>query len=233
MIRLFTVVISVMYLVSTSPILAGTWVDDFGDGNLDPWQLENPPMEGSVWNVENGECSGQYANAPAGICSALELRVENAATWGDYSVVCNVKLVENFGGGFFGIFFRAAPGWEVQKDYLAYVDLDAKKIAFRKDGIQKLSESPLPFNITEGIWYKLEVIAEGEHFEFYIDDDLTGSFDDNSYPSGTIWLTVRNAHAHFDDLVITGPEIPDGGPGFAVTYQNKLATMWGGVKRGK
>ena len=171
------------------------------------------------------------------ICSAIELKVEKAALWEDYSVVCKAKLVEKLGeGSCFGIFFRASPFGEAQSDYLVYVDFDTRKVIFgetSQNNPRKILEVPLPFDISKDTWYKLEVIAEGEHFEFYINDELIGSFDDDSYPSGGIQLGVTNTHVHFDDVVITGPEIPDGGPGFAVTPQSKLATMWGEIKHSR
>jgi hypothetical protein len=226
----------VIYGMVISPAFAGTWRDDFEDGNLDGWQREEPPMGGEIWGVEDGECSGQYANAPAGICSAIQLKAENAALWKDYSVECKAKLVEKLGeGASFGIFFRDSLFQSgAQNDYVASVAPDQNKVFFYEVSQNKgrtISEVPLPFDISEDTWYKLKVIAEGNHFGFYINDELIGSFDDNSCPSGTISLAVRNAHIHFDDVVITGQEIPDGGPGFAVTSQSKMATMWGRVKR--
>jgi len=189
--------------------------------------------------VEDGELSGQYANARAGICSALELNVENAASWKDYSVACKAKLVENLGGGpSFGIFFRSTLFREgAQSNYQASIEPGEKKVVFyevSQNSVRTISEVPLPFDISEDTWYKLKVIAEGDHFEFYINDELIGSFDDDSRPSGTVWLEVRNAHVHFDDVVITGPEIPDGGPGGVsgepVEPQSKLVATWGRIK---
>ena len=47
-------------------------------------------------------------------------------------------------------------------------------------------------------------------------------------------MVVSNALAHFDDFVVTGPDIPDGGPGgvsFSVRPKDKLAAMWGTIKQ--
>ena len=218
------------------PGSAGTWSDGFEDGNLDGWGMIDPiPRE--KWGVEDGECSGQYTPAAPGTYSPLELKVENAASWKDYTITLKAKLVESFGragGGFctFGITFRMPPG-RIMATYQAFIDPESNEVDFY-EGARKISVVPLPFDILEDTWYELKVIAEGEHFEFYINDELMGSFDDDSYPSGGIELGVSNTHVHFDDVVITGPEIPDGGPGgvrMSVHQENTLITTWGTLKQ--
>jgi len=235
MVRRITITGLIVYCMVTSSAFAGTWKDDFEDGDFDGWEVFNPGP-GEIWDVENGELSGQYATGN-GTYSVVQLEVENAALWEDYSVVCKAKLVENFANGWFGIFFRVTGG----SGHGFYVNVGKKKVLGRTAAWVKLSDVPLPFDVLEDTWYELKMIAEGDHFEFYINNELTGAFDDGSRPSGTVWLIVRNAHVHFDDVVITGPEIPDGGPGFvetpqpdfAVTPQSKIVTMWGSVKRGR
>ena len=45
-------------------------------------------------------------------------------------------------------------------------------------------------------------------------------------------MYAYNAIVEFDNVVITGDEIPDGGPsGYAVEPAVKLATSWGTIKR--
>jgi hypothetical protein len=227
MIRRITVVGLVIYSMFVSFAFAGTWIDDFEDGNLHGWKGVDVN-----WVVEHGECSGQWANALAGWAECIECGIENSASLRDYGIVCRAKLVEKLAGvsPHFGIRFRMGPG-DGRGDYEAYIDLEEEEGVFCIAPFQKMSEVRLPFDIVEETWYKLEVIAEGDHFEFFIDDEQIGSFDNASRPSGSVGLEVANAHVHFDDVVITGPEIPDGGPGFAVASQSKLATMWGSVKR--
>ena len=252
-----TIVGLIICCMAVLPAFAGTWRDDFEDGNedgnLDGWQRADPPIGAEKWDVENGELSGQYVQAGANgwpmgripRCSAVQVKAENeqvkaenAASWKDYSVVCRVKFVKNLGGGsFFAIFFRSSLfGAGAQNNYLVSIWPGEKRVIF--DAVVNGGENGrppfavVPLDIAEDTWYKLKVIAEGDHFEFHVDDELIGSFDDDSFPSGTVWLAVRNAHVHFDDVVITGPEIPGGGPGFAVTSQSKIATMWGSVKGG-
>ncbi len=233
MVRRITIVGLIVYCMAVSPAFAGTWRDDFEDGNLDGWAMFNP-IPAEKWGVEDGECSGQWTPAIPGTYSALQLHAENADSWEDYTVTFRAKLVESFGragGGdcCFGITFRMPIGRGVST-YSAFIHPESNEVSFFEEA-REISVVSLPFDILEDTWYELKVIAEGDHLEFYINGELIGSFDDDSFPSGGIELGVANTHVHFDDVVITGPEIPNGGPGFAVASQSKLATMWGSVKR--
>ena len=88
------------------------------------------------------------------------------------------------------------------------------------------------------VWYKLKVIVEGSHFQFYIDDQLIDEIDDDTIPEGVTELVIRNATVHYDWFILSGPEIPDvdytSGPleGVVTVVEptGKLATMWGEVK---
>jgi hypothetical protein len=232
MVRRITIVGLIIYCMAISPAFAGTWRDDFEDGNLDGWAMFNP-IPAEKWGVEDGECSGQWTPAMPGMYSPLQLHAENADLWEDYTVTFKAKLVESFGkagGGacFFGITFRMPIG-RGMATYQALIAPESNEVVFYEED-QETSVVSLPFDILEDTWYELKVVAEGDHFEFYIDNELIESFDDDSFTSGGIDLGVANTHVHFDDVVITGPEIPNGGPGFAVTAESKLATMWGSVK---
>jgi len=69
--------------------------------------------------------------------------------------------------------------------------------------------------------------TEKEHIETYLDDELIAQFDDKRADSGKAALTVQGIEAHFDNVIITGTEIPDNGTGdFAVHCTGKLAITW-------
>ena len=181
--------------------------------------------------MENGECSGEWQNADPDMISLLELKLENSASWKDYTVECKMKFVAM--GHFAGISFRDNVAGNRYGFVIKANDNAAWGWKVFQGAITTASEIPLPFTLSKDTWYELKIVVEGDHFEFYIDGKLACEFDDNSIPSGKACLVVRNVHAHFDDIVITGPDIPDGGPGFVVTSQSKLATIWGSIKRGR
>jgi hypothetical protein len=93
-------------------------------------------------------------------------------------------------------------------------------------------------NPSKDIWYQLKVIAKGDNFKLYIDEKTVGEFTDNSIPSGEVGLPVSNTHVHFDDIIITGDDVEDGGSWDpakhpeekAVEPKSKLATAWAKIK---
>ena len=80
-------------------------------------------------------------------------------------------------------------------------------------------------------WYRLKVDVNGNLVKCFIDGKQVSEFQNTTYPSGTCDFSTCGVVAMFDDFVVTGPEIPDGGPGFAVNPQAKLAIAWGKVKQ--
>jgi len=162
--------------------------------------------------------------------SPLELKIGNVVLWKDYTVVCKAKLMEKFGVSWqkFGIVVRRIPGGGFAT-YQACVDLELNQACLF---ILDRKVLGVPFDIIKDKWYELKVTAQKNHIEFYINDEFMGSFDDSSYPSGNIDLGVANAHVHFDDIVITGPDIPDGGPGsISIRQKDKLVAIWGKLKK--
>ena len=80
-------------------------------------------------------------------------------------------------------------------------------------------------------WYHLEIDAEGNNISFYIDGELVLQKEDEWNPSGGVGLWAYDAAVEFDNLVVTGEEIPDIGPsGYAVEPSAKLAATWGGIR---
>lgn len=83
-----------------------------------------------------------------------------------------------------------------------------------------------------GRWYRLQSAVEPGHAEFYLDDELVAQFDYPELRSGGVGVVVSNARVAFDDLIVIGDTIPDGGPGGAVfpVDNNRIATIWGFIK---
>ena len=223
MIRLAIIVILVSLFASS--VYAGTWRDDFEDGNLDDW--EGPD---GCWKVENGECSGEYFNVPIG---SNEIWIGDTK-WKDYTIRCRMKFLAL--SGFVGISFRITGlnedryGFQINAVYPCQACNNTVwgwKV-FQGAGAT-LSEIPLPFNLSKDIWYDLKIIVEGDSFKFYIDEKLVNEFVDKSISSGKVGFYVGNEHAHFDDLIVSGGNVNDGG-NWDVEPKGKLATAWGKIK---
>ena len=88
------------------------------------------------------------------------------------------------------------------------------------------------FAYEEKVWYTLRIAREGNQYTFSIGDVILFAEDD-SVPMGTIELFFHGrCTIWLDDFTVTGPDVPNGGPGFLGV--NPLAegvtTMWGKLK---
>jgi len=82
-----------------------------------------------------------------------------------------------------------------------------------------------------GEWYRLRIDQEGNKISFYINDELKHQANDDLHQSGGVCLYAYNAIVEFDNVVITGDDIPDAGPsGYAVKPKAKLTTTWASMK---
>jgi hypothetical protein len=83
-------------------------------------------------------------------------------------------------------------------------------------------------------WYHLKLVASKDHFGFYIDGKLMLEYVDGMHAAGKVAIggAFKMTTAHFDNVVISGPNIPNGGPGLSpVQLRSKLTTTWGHIKR--
>ena len=70
--------------------------------------------------------------------------------------------------------------------------------------------------------------VKGEHFQCFVDEKLVGQFRDKGVKSGKAMLWGGPGDFEFDDVIISGPKIPN--RGLAIQPQEKLATKWGLLK---
>jgi len=92
----------------------------------------------------------------------------------------------------------------------------------------------LPGGPQLGEWHRIRIDVVGNEISFYIDDKLQHQRNDNLHTSGGVFLYAYNAIVEFDNVVITGDDIPDVGPsGYAVQPKSKLTSTWGRLKSHK
>ena len=73
-------------------------------------------------------------------------------------------------------------------------------------------------------WYRLKVIAKGNHFQCFIDNTKMLDFLDDTYIEGKIYLSSGlGNHVHFDDFEVQHEAL-------AVQPRRKLTTTWGEIK---
>jgi hypothetical protein len=96
------------------------------------------------------------------------------------------------------------------------------------DWLQDIN-NPMPFEI--GKIYHIKGTVTGDKYSLYINNDLVLQINENRFPSGKARVDLSGAIVLFDNVVITGDEVPDAGPsGLTVEPKGKLATTWGQVK---
>ena len=83
-----------------------------------------------------------------------------------------------------------------------------------------------PFDVKLGEWYRLKVIAQGDLFRVFVNEEQVLGLKDVRYSEGTIYLSSGFGNLiRFDDF-----EVKYDAPA-AVQPQRKLATMWSEIKR--
>jgi hypothetical protein len=79
-----------------------------------------------------------------------------------------------------------------------------------------------------GKWYRLRIDVAGNEISYYIDDKLQHQVNDNLHKSGGVNLYAHDAIVEFDNVVITGDDIPDN---LSIQHQSKVTISWGQLKR--
>ena len=95
---MITTIVSLYILLIALPVCAGTFVDDFEDGNIAGWSAVGE------WSVESGELVGENME-PAYDSGAIFF---GELTWSNYTIEADVKLIRSSGDPCAaGIFVRA------------------------------------------------------------------------------------------------------------------------------
>ena len=200
----------------TSVASAGVWQENFDNGLPDGWN----EVKGE-WKIEKdayAETSGaEYAKTMFGD--------EN---WGDYTLEVDVTLVKNVNVNAAGVLIRADTDGDNGMRF--WIRTDQHKCQFsrwRENQFEHIV-TPLPVDPEVGGTYRLKVVAEGQNYQCFVDDELLFEGDDDAKfrDSGRIGFITHTANVHYDNLSIDGDDIPS----FAVEPHGKLATRWGQLK---
>jgi len=209
-------ILLLLSLITTSA-LAGTWKDNFEDGNLADWKKAGAATK---WKESGGVLVSERPQVESGNRSFL---LTGEQSWMDYTVTVKLRVVNLVGGDWCGILFRYSN--EQSHDWFGISVAWTKYAAGTANAINEQK----PIRVGFGQWYKLRAEVKNDNCKLFVDDKLV--FEANSdLPSGRVGLFTQNSQTEFDDFSVTGPDITDGGPGFAVSSQSKLTTIWGRIK---
>lgn len=236
-----TVIGLTLFLQLTSA-WAGTLRDNFDDGNLNGWrsfkgQANNLPVDQSAqWFVEEGE----LVHISKDVCMWASILGIGDNTWRDYEFECQFRMEKFFlpGCGFlplvgFGVHF------DEPKEFINGLDI---VVGTGGGGVWNLPFCERFFqgnhvqlggvgniSLEQGKWYTAKIIVKGNSYKMFVDNRLLCDNKSDFPDAGAAGLMGKNGEVHFDNVVITGNDIPD--LDMNVSPRGKLATTWGEMKR--
>lgn len=221
--RCVLVILSLCLLITSAQ--AGTFRDDFDDGNFDGWEILNFPCTGqSKWEVKDGVLWCEVRS----ICSAALVFGDNE--WRNYSIECDARMLERFPNNMntIGLDLRvmvpnngsvvwlyASPGTAAIETW--------QSLQLMKKSVVKA------FDLQLNKWYRLKGVVNEDNFEFYIDGVLMAFLSESRFPTGHVGLDIQTCAAEFDNVVIIGDDVPDNSQA-SVSNQGKLASLWGQMR---
>ena len=229
-----TIVGLTLFLLGTS-VWAGTLIDDFDDGNLLGWRVHDKKAQ---WFVKNGE----LVSTSRDNCGNHTVLAIGDTTWKDYEFSVQFKLEqtyhaachENFHGwvaiGFGGHFTSRnamnAFVTELNGNIDVWNEFGCAYLSQRKFRTYRIGR----FITRQGKWHTAKFIADGEEYKMFIDNRLICRRRDafGLLGKGGVYLFTRNCEVHFDNVVITGDNIPD--QNLSVFPKDKLTATWGQIK---
>ena len=216
---------------------AGTLRDDFSDGNSDGWRIAKLLGQGTTWTVEDERLVAKSVGACAWWPNALLI---GGDTWRDYSIEVRIMVVEAFpiacqGAGVGGLVHAADVG-AISLSGLSCFGASRDPFLNRTlcytqplEGDFQLDDDRT-FAVEPNRWYTMRIVAGAKDYRMFGDDVLICETERQVPDRGAAGLTVRNAEVHFDDVVITGPNVPDVGL-LSVNSTDKAAATWAQIKR--
>lgn len=226
-----------------SPCVAGIWKDDFSDSTLKDWGGSFKSGE-CIVGVDDGCLNFK------GLQNDAQFRTKNW-TLGeikDYSleVKWQVKQVDLHRGRL-GIEYQA---YDIERKNKTLHWKDKGRMFFQLDylfniaGFNVVIMSHLPgelqdkilararFEPKKNVWYKFRLEVAGNRYKFSIDNEVLAEIEDNTVPAG--WVGFRFGgmiNVYFDNFKVTGPDVPNGGPGMqALNPMGRLPITWGELK---
>ncbi|MFC1714458.1 family 16 glycoside hydrolase [Candidatus Poribacteria bacterium] len=219
-------------LLITSPVLAGTFIDDFEDGNLDGWEESYPWAARTTWSVENGELVGISIHD---IGADTHLYLSDSSDWQDYDVSARVKVTESFTKNICGAGLLVRQMGRVNylnfkilmHDQLIGPDVPKARYLWQDNNDWGVLHKE-PLDLQFDVWYDLLLEVSGSHFVFYVDGEKLLDVESTLFDKGEVGVVLNGAEAYYDNFVVTGDGVPD--TSTSVESNGKLATSWGALK---
>ena len=211
-----------MALLTSQNSWAGTQLWTFEKAaQVDEWEVAN-----GKWSVKDG-----VYQETSGVEAAMHSLVGDT-NWDDYVIEAKVRIDVN---NWAGIVFRAQSELEY---YVYYLNVPDNKSELWKhmepnfdSRVAITSNIPAAgVKIANGEWMDVRIVVEGDTFQFFINDEFQSEQKGADYPTGRIGVWTWQSQGSFDDVTVTGDNVPDNAI-FAVDAKGKLTTTWGRLKQ--
>ena len=219
----------VLSLLVTS-VWAGTQVYNFDidgrnldDGNLGDWKRTTWGDQTTPWFTRDGV----LVSFSEDVCDQQSSPIIGDNTWLDYEVEVQFKIAKTLSADEQPC--HAALGVAIRNDGISIDNIvniavgstnnaavggadwdriDCEELA---QGEYAHHDSPSAL-IGQGVWHALRIIADGDHYQIFINDEPLCDFQGGALNTGGVLLYTQNAEVHFDNFRITGDTIPDAHP---------------------
>ena len=227
---------------------AGTFIETFNDDDLEAWQeLVRENKKPGAWEIIDRELHAASADGWPRL-----LTIGNKK-WQDYTIEFDVKPLEKRGLASIVIAARITGTWlvfcEIGDSPFGTPNAICRVGDFLTNQSQLLYVGDHPL-LKLNDWSTLKLSVKGETFIFSVNDEQItetgGDFAlalagraifegkvgrlDGFLLTGGAGFGVASYNANFDNVIITGKNIPDKGK-LPVASKGKLATTWGQLKQ--
>jgi len=216
------VFISILACIPARAAPAGTFRDNFDDGDLVGWKTN----VATGISIVDGEL--RFKGSDSLIVKLGE------PLWKDYSLELRVKIAEFVNGGFFSIRILQGGTGDPSGYYELRLiqDLTVASLYVNDLCMESFRE---PAELKENAWHSVKITPSNGRISLYLDDSPIAHLTDMGLSGYMDICTTKGTHAYVDDVVISGPNIPDTGPSgfnsFAVAARSSFAIAWGKIKR--
>ena len=214
-------------ILNSQMSFAGTWTDAFEDNNTQEWEIFNAIDDLEKWWIDAGEAVGETFE-PHHLPTTW---ATGELTWRNYSLSCKAKLVKaKKEPATLGLILHHKS--EESSFYVFQILYPWEIVHITKYTGKASTLGVFDFAAKLNRWYALTAsIDSNGRLKFQIDDEVFTAIDPNPIKSGKPGLEVSGAQARFDDVEITGNNVPNGGPGARpVEPSGKLPITWGKLK---
>jgi hypothetical protein len=231
---IFIIVLSGPAMVS----FAGTLVEDFEDGDAEGW--ERSPQNEKNKNIFWGVVDGAFMFDPEGevwseAISQMNFvgtpEVPNVREWTDYELEVDIKhtMIANWPGG-----IRARVDLDTGGHYAVWLYPGDGRINLYKNpgwdintALANLGQAAYKPSVDE--FHTVKLSCQGDTIAVFYDGKEMISAKDSEHKKGTIALCVQDKVVHYDNIKVTGAQIPNVNMS-PVEPSGKLAATWGMIK---